>query len=435
MGLIRGVLSLFFFPFRLLALVLVLFTFSPWRIRRQWASVGRAFASQNFIRILSNIAMLGVGVGAAALVIILSVFNGLEDITKSMYKMYNPELKIEAVRGKSFPADSLFLARLKALPGVVSLTEVVEDNVLLRYQDRQKVVRMKGVSLNYLSQYKFDTAVVYGSAQLLSERGEPMALMGAGVQYELGVSLKDEFTPLQVWYPVRDRQFSLNPEKAFVRNAIRPGGIFMIEQLYDQGNIIVPIAFAQDLLRYDGRRTSVELKAEPGKVRAVQKSAKALLGEGFSVKTLEEQQENILRAVKIERLFVFITFTFILAIAAFNVFFALAMLAIEKKKDIAILRAMGAGSGQIRRLFLYEGGLIAFTGAALGLLVGGLVCLLQQQFGIVKLGVISSVVQAYPVSIKWEDFAITALIVIAVTLVASFVPARNAAALQIRDHL
>jgi lipoprotein-releasing system permease protein len=396
-----------------------------------------ALVDQNFIKLLTNISMIGVGVGTAALIIILSVFNGLEELTKGLYSTYNAEIKVTPSKGKSFiPIDEV-VAQIEAIASVKAVTKVVEDDAFLRYGNAEMMVVLKGVSDNFVDQYDLGKALYQGTLDLHeNSQGYPLALLGLGVQQQLSVQLNDRTQAMVFYYPRKGRRIVLDPDRALLRKSILPGGILAIEQQFDAKYVIVPIEFARELLQYEEEVTSLEIKVDrPRNIPAVQQQIRALVSQEFEVLNAEEQQASILKAVKIERLFVFITFIFILAIASFNVFFSLAMLAIEKKKDIAILLSMGASKGFVRKIFLYEGVLIALSGAALGLCFGFLVVLLQQQFGIVPLGVPSSIVDAYPVKLKPLDFVYTGLVVVFITLSASYVPAMNAARTRINDHV
>ncbi|GAB3824872.1 FtsX-like permease family protein [Pontibacter rugosus] len=379
--------------------------------------------------------MIGVAVGSAALIIVLSVFNGLEDLIREIYSSFDPDLKVTAAEGKSFETDTEFMNRIRNTPGVAVVSEVIEDNTLLRYNDRQMVVKIKGVSENYFEQNEIDSAVVEGTGDLYFNN-KYRALVGRGVQYQLSIKPTNQFVPLQFLYPRNVKFNPLNPEASFNSLNVLPGGIFAIERQYDDSYVFVPLNFAAELLEYGRRRTAIEIKVEQGfKIEQVKRSMQELLGAEFKVQNSDEQHTSLLRAVKVEKLFVFITFAFILGIASLNIFFSLSMLVIDKKKDIAILASMGATAKAIRNVFLMEGALVACIGAAYGLTLGMLICNLQQNFSIVSMGIASSVVEAYPVKMKVTDFIFTALAIIVITMLVSIRPANKAAAISVKDNL
>lgn len=395
-------------------------------MKMRFNNLTNAFIQQNFIKILSNISMIGLGLGTASLVIILSVFNGLELLTMGLYNSYNPEIKITPKQGKSFVIDSLEMEKMNAIKGIQAITEVIEDNALARYNDKQMVVNMKGVSPNFLEQYDINVGLISGKTELKT-RNQARAILGIGVQYQLSVSVRDSIYGLQLWYPKVGKKISLNPEKAFSKKSIRAGGVVGLEEKFDNSYILVPLEFAQKLMNYSNKRTSLEIKTTGNvAIETIQNQLVTILGNGFYIKNSEQQQEVVLRAIHIERLFVFIAFIFILAIASFNVFFSLAMLAIEKKKDIAVLMAMGASRNLIRNIFMFEGSFIALSGAFWGLLFGFLISYTQQEFGIISLGVQSAVVSAYPVKVLLYDFIYTGIAVVIITVAASYIPAKSA---------
>ncbi|ALD22197.1 MULTISPECIES: ABC transporter permease [unclassified Hymenobacter] len=400
----------------------------------------RYFSSKkkrNIISIISNISMVGVAVGTMALIIVLSVFNGLEDLVRSLYGKSDPDLKITALKGKSFEVDAPLLTRLRAMPGVALVTEVIEDNALLRYHDRQMVVKMKGVSDNFFAQSNIDSALVQGDHRLEKEGGE-YALIGAGVQHELSIALDNRLAPLTLLYPrnTGKRTLSFNPENAFNELPILAGGVFLIEQNIDDSYVFVPLNFAQKLLNYGDKRTSLEVKVSQSRtIEEVKGEVKELLGPKFSVLDSDEQHVSLLKAIKVEKMFVFITFAFILLIASLNIFFSLSMLVIDKRKDVAILQAMGAGQRTIRNIFLFEGAIVAQVGAITGLVIGVTICWLQQTFHLVSMGMATSVVDSYPVKMQLSDIVWTGVAIIIITIVVSIRPALSASKLDIRDNL
>lgn len=392
---------------------------------------------RNIISIISNISMVGVAVGTMALIIVLSVFNGLEDLVRSLYGKSDPDLVITAVKGKSFELSAPLLTTLRATPGVALVTEVIEDNALLQYHDRQMVVKMKGVSDNYHLQSNIDSAIVDGSPRLHRD-GMDYALVGAGVQHELSITLDNRFSPMRLLYPRNTgrKTLSMNPETAFNEQNILAGGVFLIEQHIDDSYIFVPLEFAQNLLRYGNRRTALEVKAKPGRdIGDVKEALKKQLGSGFKVLDSDEQHVSLLKAIKVEKMFVFITFAFILLIASINIFFSLSMLVIDKRKDIAVLMAVGASSRTIRNVFLLEGAIVAQVGAVTGLVLGVGICWLQQTFHIVSMGMATSVVDSYPVKMQLSDVVLTGIAIVFITIAVSIRPALNAASLDLRENL
>jgi lipoprotein-releasing system permease protein len=398
----------------------------------------RSKKKRNIISIISNISMIGVAVGTMALIIVLSVFNGLEDLVRSLYGKSDPDLQITAVQGKSFPVDAFLVNRLRAVPGVKLVTEVIEDNALLRYHERQMVVKLKGVSENYYQQSEIDSAIVDGSREL-RRNGEDFALIGAGVQHELSIALENRFSPLQLLYPRNTpgkKTLSFNPETAFNQEPILAGGVFSIEQHVDDSYIFVPLNFAQRLLRYDNRRTALEVKVGAGRsLEDTKAELKQVLGPQFNVHDSDEQHVSLLKAIKVEKMFVFITFAFILLIASLNIFFSLSMLVIDKRKDVAILMAMGASPNIIRRVFLMEGAIVAQVGAVVGLTLGISICWLQQRFGLVSMGMATSVVNAYPVKMQASDILWVGVAIVFITIAVSIRPALNAPQIDLRENL
>jgi lipoprotein-releasing system permease protein len=368
--------------------------------------------------------MVGVAVGTIALVVVMSVFNGLEDLIRGLFASFDAELKVEPASGKSFLAPREWLSQIEQIEGVEILTEVIEDNALFEHDGNQMVARIKGVSDNFLDQGRFSRGYYWGDTSL-GTAIRPGAIMGRGVAFFLSVNLEEVNSMLKVFYPKAPRSAaSIDPSQLYASAQLEPRAFFSIDQQFDDGYVIAPLNFTKDLLNYGDKRTSLEIKVKEGySVADVQKSLKTHLGSSFLVKNADEQHAGLIRTVKLEKLFVFLTLTFILAIASFNIFFSLSMLAIEKKKDIAVLKAMGARDRLIRRIFLKQGALIALSGALIGLILGYLLVLVQDTFGFVSLGISSAVVDAYPVRIVLTDFIWISIAVISITLLASWRPA------------
>ncbi|GAB3166456.1 ABC transporter permease [Telluribacter humicola] len=397
----------------------------PFRIARRY------FLSRNkrsFISIIALIAMIGVGVGTMSMVVVLSVFNGMEDLNRQIFKTFDADIKISPREGRRFEVDDSLLMAVRSVQGVAFVTQVIEDNALARYHDQQTIVRLKGVDSTFEHRKQLDTALIEGSLQLKGPNGTSYAVISEGVRNALLISLEDYLTPLELWYPRSDRRtLNLTSPDAFNQVSVRPGGTFFIESRYDD-YVIAPLSLVASLLQYGNQRTSLEVQlgpnASPG---SVQQRLQKALGAEFKVQDRDSLNADLLRAIRVEKLFVTITLSMIILVAAINIFFSLSMLAIEKKGDVTMLYAMGATPGLVRRIFLAEGAIVALTGAILGLLGGIGLCWLQQQYGLVSMGMVSSLVDAYPVKLIWSDVLLTGVIIVLITIAVSYVPARRAA--------
>ena len=379
--------------------------------------------------------MLCVAVGTMALIIVLSVFNGLEGLIKDLYSTFDPQIKVSSVLGKSFQYDDIFIQTIKETEGVAFVTKVIEDNALLRYQDKQLVVKIKGVYETFKHQNNIDSMIVAGNFRL-SKGQKEFAVVGRGIQNRLGINIQNRIYPLQLWYPRISRNASLNPETAFNRDVIMPEGVFAIEKQYDDHYVFVPLDFASRLLEYKNKLTSIEVNVKnKSELLTVQERLKDVLGDTFNVLNADEQHASLIKAVKVEKLFVYLTFSMILAVASINIFFSLSMLVIDKQKDISILMALGASPSFIKKLFLTEGAIIAFTGASLGLLLGFIICFLQKNYGFVSMGMETSVVDAYPVEMHFSDFLFTSVLIVTVTILVSVAPANRASHTDVKKFI
>jgi lipoprotein-releasing system permease protein len=381
---------------------------------------------KSFISLISNISMLGVGVGTMALVIVMSVFNGMEELNRQLFRNFDPDLKITPAKGKRFTITPAQLTQIQQTDGVKFATQVVEDNALASYGGRKVVVKLKGVDETFTQRHQLDTSMIEGKLSLM-EDGEPKAVVGGTVQQLLGISTNDILTPLELWYPRSDtKNLNLNSTDAFNQQIIRVGGVYMLELRFDD-YVIVPLDFATQLLGYGAKCSALEIQIKPNAdPDQVKRLLAEKLGDTFLVRTRDEQNADLLRAIRIEKLFTTVTLILIVLVAAVNIFFSLSMLVIEKRDDIKMLFAMGATASTVKRIFLFEGSLVALTGAIVGLVLGVIICWLQQTYGLVSMGMVSSLVDAYPVKMEWPDFVITALSVIAVTITVSYLPAKRA---------
>lgn len=370
--------------------------------------------------------MLVVGTATMALIIVLSVFNGLEDLLRSLYGSFDPDIQIVAAEGKSFEYSDSLKNNVMAIEGVSSVTETVEDNVLIKYKNAQRVVRLKGVSEEFLAQKRLDKYLVFGKLDL-KEDGINYALVGRGIQYDLQIRPNNDFYTIQVWYPKNLRPGITDPSRLATIQHILPGGVFAIEKYYDENYVIVPIEFAEELLRYEGKRSTLEVQIKPeANANTVRQRIGDALGTAFLVKTNDEIHEDLYKVLKLEKFFVFFTFSVIIAIASINIYFALTMLAIDKEKDISILKAFGANLGLIRKIFIYQGAIVALSGAFTGLLIGLAISFLQQEYEFISMGMQTAIMEAYPVKVELWDVVFTCICIVLITFLASFQPARIA---------
>jgi len=379
---------------------------------------------KNFINVIAIISMAVVAIATAALIIALSVYNGMEGLLRSIYGSFDAELSITPTEGKSFVLTDEMLKEINGVSGVENITEVIEDNVLLKYNESQKLVKMKGFSDNFLDYSHMNPYIIDGRFTFRKDSVQ-YAIVGNGIRYALSINMQDDFYPLQFFYPKNVKPGALDPSNYFSRANIMPGGVFRLEQHYDDEYVFVPLDFAQNLLNYGDKRTSLEITTtDAATIEEVQDQLVAVLGDGFRVLNSDQQHSDLYKILRIEKLLVFLIFSLIIAIASINIFFSLSMLVIEKRRDIAVLLAMGASTHKIRRIFLSEGAIIAFAGSGIGLLLGLTIAWLQETFGLVSMGGGESLIlTAYPVEIQLADFIYTALCIIMITFLASIHPA------------
>lgn len=391
--------------------------------------------SQRAINIVSLISMLGVMVGTGALVVVLSVFNGFESLVVSLYNSFDPEFKITAAAGKSFVPDQDFIDKAKKIKGVSAVSLALEENALVKYHDKQYIATIKGVDENFSNVSGLDTMMADAISKdrndkplfLLSSGDTDFAVVGGGIAYNLQLNIGDPFSQLDVYAPRKNAGSLIHPEEAFNRKFISPSGVFAIQQEFDNKYIIVPIRFAREMLEEETHVTSIEVAlADGADAGAVKTALTDLAGSRYDVRSRFEQHALLFRIMKSERWAVFLILAFILIIATFNVVGSLTMLIIEKQKDIAVFFSMGADAVLIRKIFFAEGLIITFIGAGLGLVIGGVICFLQQHFGLIQLGNSGSfVVDAYPVEMKVYDFISVFITVFLIGSIAAWYPAKK----------
>jgi len=374
------------------------------------------------INIISGISMLGVLVGSAALFIVLSAFNGLEKVILSMYNNFTPQLKIEAVEGKTFNPNLPYFKSLHKDARLFSYTEALQEKVLVRYGSRQFIGTVKGVSNGFLKNKQLDSIIQYGSFTFHSGN-QSYAVIGSMVQNSLSVNINDQLSSLQIYSPRRTVVNSLNPADEFVVRGIQASGVFAVQQDFDD-LLITPLEFARDLLHEPNGVSSIELNYNKRvNINSVQREVQQKLGKGFTVKNRYQQNTELYKTLNYERWFVFMILTFVIIIATFNIIGSLTMLVMDKRKDIAILTSLGAGKAVIQGVFFFEGMMISMVGCVTGMLLGLAFCLAQQHFKLVKMGG-QMVVDAYPIALKASDFVLVFLTVAFISVIASGISAR-----------
>ena len=386
--------------------------------------------STHIINVISSISVIGVAVATMALVIVLSVFNGFHDLVATLFTSFDPQLKVVPVEGKTAPADDPILTQIRQLPQVDVATETVEDQALAVYQGRQAMVKIKGVDDNF-AEMSHITDILYGDGTFsLHAANLQYGTLGIRLAQTLGVGAQwDGF--LKIYAPKKEGQLvdMANPSDGFVADSLNsPGVLFAVKQSkYDKNYIVTSISFARNLFGQQGMVSDLEIRLKPGSnLDAVKEEMQQIAGSKYRVLDRFEQQEDTFKIMSIEKLMAYIFLTFILVVACFNIIGSLSMLIIDKKNDVVTLRNLGANDKQITRVFLFEGRMIAVIGAVIGIGLGLLLCLLQQQYGFVRLGDSegSFIVDAYPVSVHYTDVAIIFFTVIAVGWLAVWYPVR-----------
>ncbi|OQX97587.1 MAG: hypothetical protein B6I20_12245 [Bacteroidetes bacterium 4572_117] len=379
--------------------------------------------TRNLINWISGISVFGVSIFTMAMIVILSVFNGLDSVVKSLFSNFDPDFKITVAEAKVFSSEDSLIKQIENIDGIAHITKVLEENALLEYDERQAIAKIKGVSDNYRQTSGIDSTIISGEFMLENEY-EKFAVVGWGLSNTLSINL-NLLRPIKILVPKRDAKPGIIGNKVFNIKPIFPIGIFSVMQDdYDSQLIIVPLEFAQNLLEYADEISSIEVKASKNiNLDKLQKELESLLGSDYVVKNRFQQHEFLFKVMQSEKWAIFLIFSFILIIASFNLTSSLTMLIIDKKKDIVTLQNMGAGNSIIRKIFLIEGWLISLVGAIFGLILGTIICWAQSEFGLVGLPQ-AFVVQYYPVEMRIADFAAVFVTVLIIGFIASWLPVR-----------
>ena len=390
----------------------------------------RGKRSANAVPILSRISMFAIAVGAAAMIILFSVFNGFEGIVKDLYKAFYPEIKITATKGKFFSLTEQQLSQLISHNQVTTVSKVLEDNVLLKsYSGEHFVATIKGVDGEYFKVNNVADYLTDGTCNVI-DTPEKTAIVGSQLLLQLGLDVNNVFSSLEVYYPnSKSSNITLSPQNAFRKLRLRPDGAFTIQDDFDSKYLIADLGLVQGLTQEEGKYSSLELKLNTKNTQDVKEDVESLLGADYVVQTRYEQNQTMYAVMQAEKWAVYGILLLVLIIAAFNMVGALSMLVLEKQKDIAILKAMGASTKQTRSIFIAEGVLWSLLGGGSGLFLGAILCWGQKQFGWLKLGG-SFIIEAYPVQLQLTDFLVIIATIIAIGILAAWFPAIRASKVQ-----
>lgn len=394
----------------------------PLKIARRYLFAKR---STNAINIISGIAVFGVAIGTAALILILSVFNGFEDLFLSLYNSFNPDVTVTPTQGKTFVPDSTTLADVYRIDGVKAVSMTLEEKALFDYKDNKDIGLLKGVDEHYASVTGIDSTVREGTYALAPTDGAPAAIIGQGIRNKLGIDIQDPFSTLAIYWPKRKRGGILNT-KPFKSVQVQPVGTFLVQQDFENQYVLTDIATVQRLLELPGACTALEIDLAPGfDTGPTYTAIRAVVGDGFEVKNRFEQEASFLKLMRVEKWLSFAIVGLMMLLVSFNMIGALWMIVLEKQADIAILKAMGMTDHGVYRLFLYEGLIMCALGIGIGFVLATAIYILQTTVGIITLPG-GMLIDAYPVSLRWFDFPLVALTVFSIGALAAILPARRA---------
>ena len=379
--------------------------------------------SSSFVHIISWVSLFGVSIGTAALVLVLSVFNGFEDLVLSMYNSFDPHLKITSTKGKTFnPNEAKTL--LLTVEEIETSALVLEEKVLLKYKEKEYIATVKGVSEEYLELTDFNSLLIDGE-YIIGFESNNVAVVGRGVAYYLSMGIGSMFEQLSVFMPNRNSSTLLNPSTAFEQSAVLPVGVFGVQAEVDAAYIITPLLFVQQLAERNNEVSSIEINLkDEGQMIALQEQLQKALGGKYMIKNRLQQQEFLYKILNTEKLAVFLILTFIMIIATFNIIGSLSMLMLDKKKDITTLRSLGCTVQDIQSLFFKKSMLTIILGTGIGLFIGLGLAFLQQTFGFISMGGGSFVINTYPIAIAFNDVLLVSVTVFVIGLLASWYPAK-----------
>lgn len=378
----------------------------------------------NAINIIARISVIAIAVGTTALIIVLSVFNGFEDLVKGLYADFYADIKVSPVKGKTIILTPEQINQLKNINGITQTSLVAEEKALLVNGDNQAIVYVKGVDDNYTNTSNMLAHIVRGKF-VLGNIENPKLVIGAGIENAAGIDVERSLTSVNIYLPDRKAKNLLSPEN-LTAYTLQPSGTFLVQQDFDNKYVFTNLAFAKFMLGLNANEyTSVDIKTNNNSNK-VKTQIQKILGTNYLVQTRYEQNQSLYMVMNIEKWVIYAILSLILIVAAFNIIGALTMLVIEKEKDIAVLKAMGANNKKIQSIFLFEGILLASIGGISGILLASFICFLQMQFHLIKLSGGSFIIDYYPVQLNIFDFVLVAITVLIIAILAAFIPAKKA---------
>ncbi len=398
----------------------------PFTIAKRYFFSRKRGGGFSLISVISGISLLGYVVGAAALVIVLSVFNGFEQLFSSLYTNFDSDLRVTSTAGKIIDPKQINWAKFEKTEGIETYSKVVEENVLLRYNNQQSIATLKGVDRKYVDVTHFDSMLVGGYVDVRLD--SIYAIAGQGIAYRLSIDPNDLFKALAIYVPKRDVQTIINPDDAFNKALVVPSGVFAVQEEVDNKYVICPLGFAQGLLGRDDAFTAIEIKLTPNQnSNKVKAQLQEVLGNNFTIKNRFEQHDAFFKVMRSEKAISYIILLFILLIAASNTISSLYILVMEKKRDLHIMKSMGLTENQAANIFRIEGLIIAFVGGTVGIILGLILCYLQEKYGFVALQASSEVLfSSYPVHVIWSDVLLVFATVLALGYITTIYPAKRA---------
>jgi len=379
--------------------------------------------STNAINVISWISIVAIAITTAALVIILSAMNGLTSVVADLYHAIEPDLKITSTNSKYISDKQLLSKKIKSIQGIKYISYSIEENALIKLDEKQAVVTIKGVDSEFKKLTQFDTVVYEGNYRFEYNK-QYYGVFGRGIASKLGINVNDFVSPISIYAPTRGKVESINPEDAFNKLSISPAGIFSLNDDFDFKFVLIDLKAAQYLFDCPESFSTIEIGLEnKDDLESIQEQLSEKLGPSYQVKNRYQLNDVLFKTLKTEKLWTFLILAFILVIATFNIIGALTMLIIEKKKDIKTLYNLGADQQFIRTIFMQEGFLITSVGALSGLVIGVIICVLQQQFHLVTFDD-QSVIPFYPIEMQWKDFVWILTLVMGIGFLAAIYPVR-----------